>query len=124
MVESLEGEPLPCDLRILVPPHRGSQLMVDSGLPPSAGWVATDPETLEVKDQERMFGIGDASDLPLSKAGSTAHIEAPVDAGGERARRDAHRPRRGSHDQATHSPPSSSWMTRTSRSASSVRSTS
>ena len=78
VVESLEGEELSYDLLILVPPHRGAQLVIDSGLAPPAGWLPTDHHTLEVKGQERMFAIGDATDLPLSKAGSTAHFEAPI----------------------------------------------
>lgn len=78
VVESLEGEELSYDLLILVPPHRGAQLVIDSGLAPPAGWVPTDHHTLEVKGQERMFAIGDTTDLPLSKAGSTAHFEAPI----------------------------------------------
>ncbi len=78
VVESLEGEELAYDLLILVPPHRGAQVVVDSGLAPAAGWLPTDPHTLEVRGQERMYAIGDATDLPLSKAGSTAHFEAPV----------------------------------------------
>ncbi len=78
VVESLEGEELSYDLLILVPPHRGAQLVVDSGLAPAAGWLPTDHHTLEVTGHERMFAIGDATDLPLSKAGSTAHFEAPI----------------------------------------------
>jgi sulfide:quinone oxidoreductase len=78
VVESLEGEELSYDLLILVPPHRGAQLVIDSGLAPPAGWLPTDHHTLEVKGQERMFAVGDATDLPLSKAGSTAHFEAPI----------------------------------------------
>jgi sulfide:quinone oxidoreductase len=78
VVESLEGEELPYDLLILVPPHRGAKLVIDSGLAPAAGWLPTDPHTLEVKGTERVFALGDATDLPLSKAGSTAHFEAPV----------------------------------------------
>jgi sulfide:quinone oxidoreductase len=78
VIESLEGEELTYDLLILVPPHRGAQLVIDSGLAPPAGWLPTDHHTLEVKGQERMFAIGDATDLPLSKAGSTAHSEAPI----------------------------------------------
>ncbi|HSK93962.1 MAG TPA: FAD/NAD(P)-binding oxidoreductase [Candidatus Angelobacter sp.] len=78
VVESLEGEELPYDLLVLVPPHRGAQLVVDSGLAPAAGWLPTDPHTLEVRGQEGIHAIGDATDLPLSKAGSTAHFEAPV----------------------------------------------
>jgi sulfide:quinone oxidoreductase len=78
VVQSLEGEELPYDLLILVPPHRGAQVVIDSGLAPASGWLPTDPHTLEVKGQERIYAIGDATDLPLSKAGSTAHFEAPV----------------------------------------------
>ena len=78
VVESLEGEELAYDLLILVPPHRGASVVIDSGLAPAAGWLPTDPHTLEVTGQERIFAIGDATDLPLSKAGSTAHFEAPV----------------------------------------------
>jgi sulfide:quinone oxidoreductase len=77
-VVSLEGEELAYDLLILVPPHRGAQVVIDSGLAPPSGWLPTDPHTLEVRGQDRMFAIGDATDLPLSKAGSTAHFEAPV----------------------------------------------
>jgi len=78
VVESLEGEELPYDLLILVPPHRGAKLVIESGLAPAAGWLPTDPHTLEVRGTERVFALGDATDLPLSKAGSTAHFEAPV----------------------------------------------
>ena len=78
VIQSLEGEELPYDLLILVPPHRGAQVVIDSGLAPPSGWLPTDPHTLEVKGQERMYAVGDATDLPLSKAGSTAHFEAPI----------------------------------------------
>ena len=79
------------DLLICVPPHKGAQVVIDSGLAPKSGWVPTDRNTLQVKkmappgtpdDQvERhpnIYALGDATDLPLSKAGSTAHFEAPV----------------------------------------------
>jgi len=38
----------------------------------------TDRNTLQVAGHERIFAIGDATDLPISKSGSTAHFEAPV----------------------------------------------
>jgi sulfide:quinone oxidoreductase len=79
------------DLLICVPPHKGAQVVIDSGLAPKSGWVPTDRYTLQVKkmaapgtkdeDVERypnIFALGDATDLPLSKAGSTAHFEAPI----------------------------------------------
>jgi len=84
-------EEYPYDLLICVPPHKGAQVVIDSGLAPKSGWLPTDRHTLQVKktaapgtpdDQvERypnIFALGDATDLPLSKAGSTAHFEAPI----------------------------------------------
>jgi sulfide:quinone oxidoreductase len=79
VVLSLEGEELPYDLLILVPPHKGQQFLIDSGLAPApGGWLPTDRNTLQVGDHANVFALGDATDLPLSKAGSTAHFEAPV----------------------------------------------
>ena len=78
-VLSLEGEELYYDLLVLVPPHKGAQVLMDSGLAPEpGGWLPTDPKTLNVVDRQDVWAIGDATNLPLSKAGSTAHFEAPV----------------------------------------------
>jgi len=79
VVLSLEGEELPYELLILVPPHKGQQFLMDSGLAPApGGWLPTNRATLEVGGRPNVFALGDATDLPLSKAGSTAHFEAPV----------------------------------------------
>jgi sulfide:quinone oxidoreductase len=75
VVQSLEGE----ELLILVPPHKGAQFLIDSGLAPApGGWLPTNRATLQVGGRQEVFALGDATDLPLSKAGSTAHFEAPV----------------------------------------------
>ncbi|HYK95059.1 MAG TPA: FAD/NAD(P)-binding oxidoreductase [Candidatus Dormibacteraeota bacterium] len=79
VILSLEGEELSYDLLVLVPPHKGQQLVIDSGLAPApGGWLPTDRHTLRVGGRPNVFALGDATDLPLSKAGSTAHFEAPV----------------------------------------------
>ncbi len=79
VVQSLEGEELSYDLLILVPPHRGAQFLIDSGFAkPPGGWLPTDRQTLQVGGRPNVYALGDATDLPLSKAGSTAHFEAPV----------------------------------------------
>ena len=79
LVQSLEGEELPYDLLVLVPPHKGQQFVIDSGLAPApGGWLPTDRNTLLVGGRPNVWALGDATDLPLSKAGSTAHFEAPV----------------------------------------------
>ena len=79
VVQSLEGEELPYDLLVLVPPHKGQQFLMDSGLAPApGGWLPTARDTLRVGGRSNVYALGDATDLPLSKAGSTAHFEAPV----------------------------------------------
>ena len=78
VVSSLEGEKSSYDLLVLVPPHRGQIVVDDSGLGGPGGWIPTDPATLQHRSAERIFAMGDATDLPISKSGSTAHYEAPV----------------------------------------------
>jgi sulfide:quinone oxidoreductase len=79
VVQSLEGEELPYELLVLVPPHKGAQFLIDSALAPApGGWLPTDRATLQVGGRPNVYALGDATDLPLSKAGSTAHFEAPV----------------------------------------------
>jgi sulfide:quinone oxidoreductase len=78
VVESLEGEKAEYDLLVLVPPHRGQQVIEDAGLGDAGGWIPTDRGTLEVEGPENVFALGDATNLPISKSGSTAHFEAPV----------------------------------------------
>ena len=78
IISSLEGEEIPYDLLVMIPPHRGARVIEESGLGDAQGWIATDRNTLEVKNQQRVFALGDATDLPVSKSGSAAHFEAKV----------------------------------------------
>lgn len=77
-VESLEGEKQEFDLLVLVPPHEGAEVVKASDLGDASGWLPTDRATLNVGGYENVFALGDATDLPISKSGSTAHFEAPV----------------------------------------------
>lgn len=52
--------------------------MEASGLGDPGGWVPTDRSTLQVEGHDRILALGDATNLPISKSGSTAHFEAPV----------------------------------------------
>ena len=63
---------------VIVPPHRGQSVVSDSKLGDPSGWLPTDRYTLQVEGHDRIFAIGDATNLPISKSGSTAHFEAPV----------------------------------------------
>jgi sulfide:quinone oxidoreductase len=78
VVSSLEGEQVDYDLLVLVPPHKGAEVVIECGLSDASGWLPTDRHTLNVEGHERIFALGDATNLPISKSGSTAHFEAPV----------------------------------------------
>src|SRR6266567_2296907 len=56
----------------------GAKVIEESGLGDEQGWLPTDRATLEVKGQEHIYALGDATDLPVSKSGSAAHFEAKV----------------------------------------------
>jgi sulfide:quinone oxidoreductase len=76
ILRSLEGEDVPYDLLVLIPPHRGAQVVEASGLGDPQGWLATDRSTLAVANHAHTYALGDATNLPVSKSGSAAHFEA------------------------------------------------
>jgi len=78
VVTSIEGDKKEYDLLVLIPPHKGQQFVIDSGLGDTQGWIPTDRTTLQHETYEHIFALGDATNLPISKSGSTAHFEAPV----------------------------------------------
>ncbi len=74
-ITSEEGETLSYDLLITIPPHKGAAVIEKSGLGAN-GWIPTDTKNLLRKDSDNVFVVGDTTDIPISKAGSTAHFEA------------------------------------------------
>ncbi len=78
LARSLEGTDLHYDLLIMVPPHRGAKFLQGHPIADEEGWVKTNRTTLQVKGYSNIWALGDTTDLPISKAGSTAHFEAPV----------------------------------------------
>ena len=78
IARSMEGTDLPYDLLVMIPPHRGAPFLNGHAIADAQGWIKTERDTLKVKGVEGVWAIGDATDLPISKAGSTAHFEAPV----------------------------------------------
>lgn len=75
---SLDGKEVNYDLLVTVPVNMGSQLIERSGLGDELNYVPTNPNTLQSKKHENVFVIGDATDLPSSKAGSVAHFQAEI----------------------------------------------
>ncbi len=66
------------DLLVTVPTNLGDELIERSGLGDDMNFVPTDKGTLQSKAHKNIFVLGDASNLPASKAGSVAHFEAEI----------------------------------------------
>ena len=76
---SYDGRELDFDLLVTVPLHGGAAFVERSpGLGDALGFVPTDKRTLQTPVKPNVFALGDASDLPISKAGSVTHFEAEV----------------------------------------------
>jgi sulfide:quinone oxidoreductase len=73
-----DGKTVPYDLLVAIPPHEGSELIDDAGLGDGLGFGLTDKHTLKAKKAERVFLLGDNTNVPTSKAGSVAHFQAEV----------------------------------------------
>jgi sulfide:quinone oxidoreductase len=71
-----DGRSLDFDLLVTVPTHSGAEFVTRSGLGNELGFIPTDKYSLAAKGLEGVFVIGDATDVPASKAGSVAHFEA------------------------------------------------
>ncbi|MGI9601357.1 MAG: type III sulfide quinone reductase, selenoprotein subtype [Acidimicrobiales bacterium] len=67
------------DLAVVVPLHGGAAYVENSpGLGDELGFVPTDNATLQSEVRDNIFVLGDAADLPASKAGSVTHFEGEV----------------------------------------------
>jgi len=75
---SWDGTEIPFDVLVTVPINMGSECIQASGMGDELNFVPTDKFTLQSKDFEDIFVIGDATDLPSSKAGSVAHFQADI----------------------------------------------
>src|SRR6185503_9548930 len=74
---SYDEREVPFDLLVTVPLHGGAPYVSRSpGLGDELGFVQTDPFTLQARAASNVFAIGDATNLPTSKAGSVTHFEA------------------------------------------------
>jgi sulfide:quinone oxidoreductase len=78
VIKSYGGEEVAYDLLVSIPPNFGAQCIMESGLGDPMGFIETDHFTLKAKKYESIYVIGDATNVPTSKAGAVAHYEADV----------------------------------------------
>lgn len=75
---SLEGDVVQYDELILVPPHKTVEVIKKSDFADDDGWIITDKRDMHIKDYDYAFSIGDNTNIPISKAGVEAHLQAIV----------------------------------------------
>lgn len=77
-IVSWDDREVPFNLLVTVPTNMGDRVIERSDMGDELNFVPTDKGTLQAKRWENIFVIGDATDLPASKAGSVAHFESDV----------------------------------------------
>jgi sulfide:quinone oxidoreductase len=76
---SWDAREVPFDLLVTVPLHGGARYVARSeGLGDGLGFVPTDRHTLQSLARPNVFALGDATNLPISKAGSVTHFEGEI----------------------------------------------
>ena len=78
VLTSYDGRETGYDLLVTVPLHAGAEVVSASGMGDAGGWFPTDKHTLQSKHFPNVFSLGDATDLPSSKAGAVAHFQSEV----------------------------------------------
>lgn len=77
-IVSYDEREIPFDLLVTVPLNMGADYVARSGIGNELNYVPVDPGTFLSKASDNVFAIGDAADLPTSKAGSVAHFAVEV----------------------------------------------
>lgn len=79
VITSIEGEDLAYDFPIVIPPFIGADIRyTPADVLDDDRFVRTDRHTLRIQGADDAFAIGDAANLPTSKSGVGAHLQAQV----------------------------------------------
>jgi sulfide:quinone oxidoreductase len=78
VLKSYDEQEIPFDVLTIVPVNMGSEMVERSGLGDDLGFIPTDKFTLRSEKHENIFVLGDAANIPTSKAGSVVHFAAEV----------------------------------------------
>ena len=75
---SYDEREVPFDLLVTIPLNMGADFVARSGLGDELNYVPVDKHTQQSRTYPNIFALGDASDIPTSKAGSVAHFSVEV----------------------------------------------
>ncbi len=77
-ITSYDGTEVEYDLLVSIPVNMGDPVIARSGMGNELNFVPTEKHTLKAQNYDNVFVLGDATDLPSSKAGSVAHFQGDV----------------------------------------------
>ena len=77
ILKSEEGVDVEYDLLIVIPAHRGMEVIERDKLG-QGGWIPTNRSSLTMNGHDDVYVVGDTTNLPVSKTGSAAHFQAEV----------------------------------------------
>jgi sulfide:quinone oxidoreductase len=75
---SYDEREVPFDLLVTIPLNMGADFVERSGLGDELNYVPVNKHTMQSKAHPDIFAVGDASDIPTSKAGSVAHFSVEI----------------------------------------------
>jgi sulfide:quinone oxidoreductase len=75
ILRSYDEREVPYDLLITVPVNKGADVIGRSGLGDDLNFVPTDKFTLQSKKWPNIWVLGDATNIPTSKAGAVVHFQ-------------------------------------------------
>lgn len=78
VIVSYDEREVAYDLLVTVPLNMGADFVERSGLGDELNYVPVDKHTMRSTADDSIFALGDASDIPTSKAGSVAHFSVEV----------------------------------------------
>ncbi len=73
---SYDGREVPFDLLTIVPVNMGAAFVAESNMGDDLNFIPTNKHTLQSEKWDNIFVLGDASNIPTSKAGSVVHFAA------------------------------------------------
>lgn len=74
-IASFDGRKISYDLLVSVPTNMGVEAIERSGIGDDLNYIQVDKGTLQSKRWPNVWGVGDANNIPASKAGSVTHFQ-------------------------------------------------
>jgi sulfide:quinone oxidoreductase len=75
VIRGYDEREVPYDLLVTIPLNMGASIITDAGMGDDLNYVSVDKFTLQSKKWENIWAIGDANNIPASKAGSVSHFQ-------------------------------------------------